>query len=223
MLGEAAIKRASGWRCLAQGFCEPTPELLSDSYLATLDEAISWLDYGQEQFEASREAIADFLRSGGGQGSAVLLQDMKAEYGRLFLGPDPLVAPPYESMYRNQDSPQVPGPSTEAVRSFYQGSGLQLAPSHSDLPDHVATECDFMHRLCQTEANAWQRGDDKRAKEYRMQEHHFLDKHLAFWLPALCHRIQSDTRCKFYWGLADFAHHYLSVETGSEGISLPPL
>lgn len=220
-LREAATRRAAGWRCFSLGFHEPTQDVLDDGYLVALDEAVNWTETGRERFRGGWDAMVEFHSSAGGKkDQATLLAELEAEYVRLFKGTEAGLTPPYESQYRERaadaESPLEPGSVVKAVRGFYQEGGWPSAPSPDEPPDHVATECEFMHYLCRQEADAWRNGDAAKAREYRLLEHRFLDEQLSRWLLDLCSDIQATSHSRFYWGLADFAGHYISLETGAD-------
>ncbi len=225
-LREAATRRAAGWSCFSLGFHEPTQKVLDDGYLVVLDEAVNWTETGRERFRGGWDAMVEF-RSSGSKDRAALLVELEAEYARLFKGSEPGLILPYEVQYREReaaaDSPLEPDSVVKAVRSFYQEVGWPSAPSPGEPPDHVATECGFMHYLCRQEADAWRDADAMKGREYRLLEHRFLDEHLSRWLLDLCSDIQATSHSRFYWGLADFAGHYISLETGADFyVSLTP-
>ena len=218
-LREAATRRAAGWRCFSLGFQEPTQDLLDEGYLLALDEAVNWMETGRDRFRAGWDAMAEF-HSAGGKDQAARLTELKTEYARMFLGSEAALTPPYEFKYRERDASADPpvelGSLLEAVRGFYQEGGWPSAPSADDAPDHLSTECEFMHYLGRQEAHAWGAGDGAKGRQYRLLEHRFLEEHLAHWLLDLCTEVLSASRSKFYWGLADFAGHYISLETGAD-------
>jgi len=120
------------------------------------------------------------------------LDELRVEYTRLFIGPAGPPCPPYESVYRDgEDDAEfgpVEGPSTAAVRRWYREFGVQPAPDHPDLPDHIATELEFAAYLA----------DEGRAD--RLDQ--FLDEHLRVWADAFLRRVEAETREAFYAALA---------------------
>jgi len=119
------------------------------------------------------------------------VHDLRTEYTRLFIGPAGPPCPPYESVYRDGEDDgfgPVEGPSTAAVRRWYREFGVQPAPDHTDLPDHIATELEFAAYLA----------DEGRVD--RLDQ--FLDEHLRVWTNTFLQRVETETREEFYAALA---------------------
>lgn len=222
-LGHVAELRGLGWGTLALGFYEPTERwvagILEGEVAADFRKAVGWLDGDSQRFEEPLAMLGGWTRAMAERDPAAVLQDLKVEYARLFIGaPGPMEAPPYESLYRDRDadgSPIVRGPSTLAVERTYGSYGLERAAGHSDLPDHVATELEFMHFLCSRERTAWRGGDAATAKMLRSAQNAFLTEHLDKWLPEFSERVLGATRVDVYRALATLLQNFLSVETGT--------
>ncbi len=219
---QIAKGRSLGWRTLALAFYDPTEEwvkaLLDGAVTAALSEATRWLDSDRERFVAGMEMLRDFVTKQQGRDPQDVLRELKVEYTRLFIGPGAAHAPPYESVYRDRDPASgmaiVQGPSAASVEAAYRQHGLGRHPSHRDLPDHVATELEFMYFLCSREQEAWEKGESRTAKELRRAQQNFLEEHLARWLPEFCGRVQNAAPVNLYLALADILPEYLAVETG---------
>lgn len=74
---------------------------------------------------------------------AVLTDQARDEYTRLFIGPGELPCQPMESPYRTKDA-AVFQENTLAVRAIFREHGLQLARLMRIPDDHIATMCGFM-------------------------------------------------------------------------------
>ena len=113
---------------------------------------------------------------------------LEREYTRLFVGPGEHPCPPYESVYRDAEADQelgpVMGPSTDAVEQWYRDFGVILDDEHSELPDHVATELEFVGHLHRT------------ADAATVEQ--FLDEHPRKWLEPFLDRVDAATRSPFY-------------------------
>ena len=120
------------------------------------------------------------------------VHDLRTEYTRLFIGPAGPPCPPYESVYRDGEDPDelgpVKGPATIAVTRWYDEFGVQPAPDHPDLPDHIATELEFTAYLAEN-------GFEERLDQ-------FLDEHLAVWADEFLKRVEAETDDAFYTSLA---------------------
>ncbi|WP_374711961.1 TorD/DmsD family molecular chaperone [Symbiobacterium terraclitae] len=127
-----------------------------------------------------------------------------AEFHRLFVGPERLVAPPYESVYVSPE-PALMQEATFAVRSFYRRHGLTLGPERNEPDDHIAFELEFYARL-QAGALAGA-GEDLTEPQRR-----FLTEHLARWVPAFCGRIAEGSRSPFYRSLAALTRAVIQLD-----------
>ena len=121
---------------------EPTKELLDVVSSKESLEAIAL-------FESDSEAAAR-LKAVLASCKDLDVDAAKMEYTRLFLGPDTLIAPPWESCYTAKERALFQE-STLAVRSWYQQYSYVPAgyPSHPD--DHISL---MMHFLALTTERA---------------------------------------------------------------------
>lgn len=138
------------------------------------------------------EQLVDAVESGSiawavGNPTNLDLDELRVEYTRLFIGPGEPPCPPYESVYRDGEDGErgpVEGPSTVAVRKWYQEFGVQPSTDHSDLPDHIATELEFAAYLTERDAT-----DDREQ---------FLDEHLRVWLELFLDQVAQETEMDYY-------------------------
>ncbi len=197
-----ARERRGLYGFLAEVFrAEPSPDLLrriNDPGFAEVLEA------------AGAHLGAELAR----QPEEVLLEDLAAEYTRLFLGPGRHVRP-FAATYLDGESASLCGPTTAWVRDFMERAGFELAPGHRNLPDHVFVEMEFMARMAAREAEAVEAGDSAAASQSRHIQREFLETHLGRWLPRFCARAAEDADLSFYRELARLAGHFLDSELAS--------
>jgi TorA maturation chaperone TorD len=222
-LGEAADRRALAWRRLSEAFYGPdagwVEALLDGSVGEDLRLAISWLDSDQELYASSLEALHCCTHQFRDRDAAAVLEDLSVDHARLFVGPENPPASPYESVWTDVDpmtgKPIFNGPSTVAVESVYRSLGLLQAPDHGDLPDHVATEAEFLCYLCEREAAAWRSGEADQAKELRAVQQQFIEAHLGRFAREFCQAVERAGHETCYAVFADFLLAHLTVESGS--------
>ncbi|MBI4362784.1 MAG: molecular chaperone TorD family protein [Euryarchaeota archaeon] len=135
----------------------------------------------------------------------VLAQD----YNRLFYGPGRLLAPPYESIYREN---RVMGETTMAVARCYAEAGVSASEEFRNLPDHVAAELEFMACLCAAEEEALKNGGEESATGALRRQHRFLAGHLCRWLPLFAARIASAPGSGIYRELAGLAAEFVEAD-----------
>lgn len=204
MQGQSRV-RSQLYAALASAFCKPEAAWAGEESLAqTLRRAasainIEALEQPADEVVRSMEVCSDEVEQA--------VRTLEIEYNRLFVGPGPPQAPPYESFYRDSWG-LVTGPSARDVERRYAEAGLGLAPDHHDLPDHVATELGFMAYLALQEAEA----DDEERQAWVERERSFLRDHLKVWLPLLCQRVQEASQHPFYTAVAELTETFVSLD-----------
>lgn len=129
------------------------------------------------------------------------IQEMKVDYARLFVGPYTLLAPPYGSVYMEQER-RIMGNSTMDVINRYRQSGLVVAEDFKDAPDHIAAELEFMHYLMYKEIEATNQGDTNSLYTCFFDQQSFLKNHLGAWVPEFAGNILDHARTSCYRNLA---------------------
>ena len=126
---------------------------------------------------------------------------LKVDYARLFVGPFNLLAPPYGSVYLENER-LVMGNSTADVQKRYEESGLDVATNFKDAPDHIAAELEFMHFLIFKEMEAIDQGDDNSIITCLLNQRCFLKDHLGAWVPEFTGNVAGNAKTSFYQNLA---------------------
>ncbi len=206
-MASRARSRAQLYGALAQAFVKPeaAPREGQDSLPQALQQAA--LAFDAEPLGQLVEQAIGSLEISEKPGFAETLRTLEIEYNRLFVGPAPPQAPPYESVYRDARG-LVMGPTAREVERRYAEAGLGLAPDHRDLPDHVATELGFMAHLASQEAEA----QPQDALIWLDRARAFLRDHLAVWLPRFCQRVREASRHPFYAALAELTVTFVNLD-----------
>jgi len=146
--------------------------------------------------------------------------DLQKEYTRLFINAMPKVpAPPYGSLYLEKDW-LVWGKTTVDAVKLYADAGLKMAEHFKDIPDHFATELEFMWYLIREEIRA--RGgmdpehpsavDDEKAEKMAGMQKNFLQNHIGAWYEDFLERMRSSARTAFYIEVCALAGEFISKE-----------
>ncbi|WP_413309455.1 molecular chaperone TorD family protein [Bacillus sp. 1P10SD] len=126
------------------------------------------------------------------------LKNEREEYQRLFLGPGPLAAPPWESYYRSKEQ-LLFEEWTYQVREQYHQFGLKYMRENNEPDDHLLLELEFMINLI--DLTLLETKPD-RFIELISSQQLFLEKHLTVWIPYFCKRVIQSTSSPLFLGAA---------------------
>ncbi|HSO59620.1 MAG TPA: molecular chaperone TorD family protein [Desulfobacterales bacterium] len=140
-----------------------------------------------------------------------VIDELSIDHARLFVGPFALLAPPYGSVYLEEDR-RLMGDSTLAVGECYREVGLEVAAGFNGTPDHIAAELEFMHFLVIKELEALAGGDLVRAQHFRQKQRTFLERHLAAWAPDFSRSVEEQAQTRFYQGLAAATRFFIESD-----------
>ncbi len=135
-------------------------------------------------------------------------EELLREYSRLFLGPFQLEAPPFGSVYL-EDEGRMMGESTAEAQRIYRESGLDMSPDFTSPPDHVAAELEFLAYLGFQESNS---RDADQETFFREQRALFLERHIGRWFPMFAENVENNTEMGFYLELTRLTGRLLESE-----------
>jgi DMSO reductase family type II enzyme chaperone len=177
-----------------QEFCE----LLSKGGLANpLRECFESFGLGSSASDESWRALKQVQDA----------EELAIEYTRLFdTGASGPPCPLFGGLYGGDRMTVM----EESLR-FYNHFGLTLSEQQRELPDHIATQLEFLHYLCYREAETLQAGED--AGAYQRAQRDFISRRLGAWIPKLRERLDEQDARPFFRAL--FEH--LDILLSSEG------
>jgi len=183
-------KEAEVYRLLADCFLRPGSGLRQ-----TVHELAHLVEELKPDLLDLVEAMAGFLGVEGPD------QELALDHARLFVGPFSLLAPPYGSVYLEQEG-QVMGLTTAAAREFYLAEGLDVAENFNHPPDHITVELEFIHYLSARRAELLAQGDRTEAGRLGRLQQRFIDLQLRPWLGSFVDRVGREAGTVFYSSLA---------------------
>lgn len=128
------------------------------------------------------------------------LEEFEYTYNRLFIGPGRLLAPPFESSYRNFEKATMQQ-ETMKVRNFYHYVGMQVANEGQMPDDHIQFELEFILYLLSSE-------EQGKNSIYKL----FLENHLLQWSDKHIEDILQNTTNKIALAFAYFLKGFLQLE-----------
>lgn len=145
------------------------------------------------------------------QDSNKLLLDLQVEYTYLFINAIPHVpAPPYESAYT--DRGLLMGEPVSRVIQAYRKADLNIRLDYDNLPDHIATEIEFMFYLVRQESTQQNSPAKSAPNTWQEQQKHFLENHLAIWSPLFLNKVRAHARTLFYRLVAELCDIFFRSE-----------
>jgi putative dimethyl sulfoxide reductase chaperone len=200
---DADVARIRGgcYRLFSAGYCLPDDVYYEPDDLRQMSESLRSL--GSDSADVIG-AMADSL-------AQISADDLRLEYSRLFVGPFSLPAPPYGSVYL-EDGRRLMGDSTVDVVRRYREVGIDIDPSQSDVPDHIAIELEFMSCLVHIEEEAASTGDADALKDALQRQESFLEDHLCAWVPQFTAAVTQDSESAFFGQLVTATDIYLKED-----------
>lgn len=183
-------QRAACYKVLAQCYYAPDEQLLDD--LRQSDDA------GLPLMEELRQQA----------GTVDDLQAISIDHAKLFVGPYKLLAPPYGSIYLEDD--KLMGESALDARRVYAASGLDIVATGP--PDHISIEMEYLYSLVLKEAAAAQNSDSQAQQASRGSQQQFLAVHLGRWVGRFAERVQQHADTDFYRTLARLTREFIEAE-----------
>lgn len=125
------------------------------------------------------------------------LERMKTEYTRLFLGPEDLIAAPWESVYTTTERALFQE-STLAVRDWYRKYHYLPAMYPRVPDDHISLMMHFLSLTTEKAAAALEAGQTAECSAILEGQRLFEEKHLLNWVFRYADDMQSSRTHEFY-------------------------
>lgn len=139
------------------------------------------------------------------------LEILRIEHTRLFIGPYSLPAPPYGSVYMENER-KVMGDSSMDAKKRYQSFGIDISDSIKEVPDHISVELEFMFFLIYKEIESIQSNLPEQAQEILYHQKSFLTDHLNMWVADFTDCVIEHTEIEFYRNLAKATNIFVAEE-----------
>ena len=222
VLSRVAKDRAAVYAALSVAFYLPAPDLVWDlrsgSFGQGIARAVAWLGPDADLYRAAIGELLELERALAPRSADEVLHELRVEHARLYTGPGRPAVPAFESEYLDSSDGEASGPlngtSTARVARWLRESGFGPAAGHRDLPDHVATELEFLHALALDESSLRIEGRSDEAAGRRREVDRFLREHAGRWMPEFARRTLAADPHPFYRSMVAVLAVHVAVERG---------
>ena len=201
--------RATTYHLLAQ--CYMLPEKIKDEKL--VDSLYELLSLVNEEAAGYTKLMKKDLEE------VSTVDELKFDYLSMFVGPKTLLAPPYGSIYMEEQG-QIMGVSTYDAMRMYQEAGLKKSADFKEPPDHIRVELDFMFTLIQQTIELCEESNLSEAENKINLQLEFLIKHIAGWVKPFTNNIVENAKTDFYKNLARATEAFIRQEFLEDSIAM---
>ncbi len=142
------------------------------------------------------------------------IDNIEYEFNRLFVGPGPVAAPPYGSVYEGTDR-LVFGPTTMDVRNYYNRNNLESNCLAKEPDDHIALEFEFLSVLQNRLIEKLEKYEFDSSCQNLKEQSSFLSQCVLNWSNRFCDAIAVHSELPFFVSLAHFTNLFLKSENDS--------
>ncbi|MBO5218096.1 MAG: molecular chaperone TorD family protein [Clostridia bacterium] len=188
---------------------EPTAEILAAASSKESLQTVALFD--SEDSGAAKALTAALTRAQGLDAAGV--DSIRMEYTRLFLGPEDLPAPPWESVYMTKER-AIFQESMLVVRGWFQKYGYLPAgyPNYPD--DHVSLLTHFIALTSELAAAHLEAGDMDKLCEVLRDQQSFIQHHMLNWFSRYAEDMGKSETDLFYPALARAMADFAAADAG---------
>jgi len=205
---EKGTARENLCRFLAACYYQPGPEFSEEKVFGSMLDAATRI----------HSDLAAHARRLGEEFSAEEPESLLVDYTRLFLGPGPIVAKPYGSVWLDGENTLM-GDSTMAVQELYHEGGFEMDEDFREVPDHIAAELEFLYLLIYRENEGHRNGDTEALKAAAGLRKRFLDEQLGLWIGPFTAAVKTGAESDFYRQLAELTDRFVKMEASGDNAS----
>lgn len=182
---------------LSKVFYEPPVE----DFIITLVTNQLFEDWPLEPEQTAGEVGLARLRGFCQNWNQTSFAQLKQEYARLFIDPEHIPVPLWESVYRNPEH-LLFQEETLQVRRQYQRFGMRTPHLNSEPDDHLGLELQFIAYLSRLGLAAIEQEQPEKLDVILAGMRDFLTDHLLLWVGGCLHNLLEATDHPFYTGAA---------------------
>lgn len=156
------------------------------------------------------ELLQAWSQRNNGELSSEQVTELTVDHTRLFVGIGQPLAPPWESVYFNEDR-MIFQEQTLQVRQWYRRFGLEPEKLQQEPDDHIGLELSFLSYLAGMGVKATADGNQAELERSLQAQRQFLSEHPLKWIQAWSTLVEKHARTDFYRGLAKVTRGVLTA------------
>lgn len=207
-LPDTLVAHALAYRFLGTAFYEaPTLEIIN-----TLVQESLFNDWPLESNTSAAQQGLAALQAYTANWQDDQFNELKQDFAQLFVGPNRLPAPPWESVYRSKERLMFDKPTFQ-VRELYQQFGMQSPAPAMEPEDHFGIEMMFVAHLCQLGLAALENDQIDLLDATLAGLQTVFNAHINMWAADFLNDVRKSARTPYYQGLADLAAGCIETST----------
>lgn len=137
---------------------------------------------------------------------SVDLKQEEQEFNRLFVGPGPLIAPPWESVYRSKDRITHDFPALQ-MADLYKSFDIEFTRKYKEAEDHLSLQLEFMIYLINNSIN-----EEWIKVRFLEGQEKLIHLHLCKWIPNFTQDVIDNTNSILYEGAAKLLNEFIEYD-----------
>jgi putative dimethyl sulfoxide reductase chaperone len=167
--------------------------------------------------ESDAEMLIGFLRDRCPDDPGKVVEALAVDFARLFIGPGPGLAPPYESVYTSPTR-RFYGDALADIMRLLRTEKIAVGGEFGAPADHVAVELSIMRHL--VDEHEPQPGAADASS--RAQQRDFLNRHVLRWVPQWAADVAREDSSGFYRAAVSLLVGFLRSEQSWLGAGKEP-
>ena len=144
-----------------------------------------------------------------------VISKLRWDYTRMFIGPDSLPAPPWESSYVNKDKLLFQEETLQVRRSYLKYNFVGSNYPH-EADDHIALELDFMSKLSVKVIESIEANKElENILEILIDQKSFLEEHLNKWVFEFAKKIKECAETDYFIFISDILMEFIKEDCKS--------
>lgn len=143
---------------------------------------------------------------------------IQSDYQRLFVGPEKILAPPWESVWRSEKRLMFQEQTLE-VRERYRRYGLEIHNMYHEPDDHIKLGLAFVACLAKLGTEMYDILDFESYQRLLNEKNIFFAQHLQSWAPKWCEAVLNHAKTDYYRGIAQLVRGTIEAMEEMESLS----